>query len=327
MCQNTSVVTVHGREIPTWARKTTCRDIFLRCIGGRPSSLALKHSSANPNGTPRLALMDHSNGSNNNNKSNGENNNRTRFGDNPIIQRRSSSVSEGVWKNSLRQQQQEKLLPAIPNPAARQKLLSERRRRTRSAERRGVIRGRGIGNANGKGRGSNDDDDEEEEGDNDEEDDLFNSDSEDKSSEGKASSTVSNGGRLSRLRERRSQRRQQRRKEQLRQLARRNNLDPGLAEELTQTLISRNPRVGWRDIAGLEEAKSLLQEAVVLPLVMPDFFKGLRRPWKGVLLIGPPGTGKTMLAKALASECKTTFFSASSATLTSKYRGESEKMV
>ena len=103
--------------------------------------------------------------------------------------------------------------------------------------------------------------------------------------------------------------------------------DGELIEMVERDVMEKNPNVKFEDIAELEGAKNTLKEAVLLPLLMPDFFRGLRRPWKGVLLYGPPGTGKTLLAKALATQGKTTFFNVSPTTFASKWKGESEKLV
>jgi hypothetical protein len=103
--------------------------------------------------------------------------------------------------------------------------------------------------------------------------------------------------------------------------------DRELIEQLEREILDAAPNVHFREIAGLDTCKKLLQEAVVLPQICPTYFTGVREPWKGVLLFGPPGTGKTLLAKAVATECRTTFMSVSAATLGSKWRGESEKLV
>ncbi|GMH20791.1 hypothetical protein Nepgr_022633 [Nepenthes gracilis] len=100
-----------------------------------------------------------------------------------------------------------------------------------------------------------------------------------------------------------------------------------LAEGLCRDILRGNPDVKWESIKGLENAKPLLKEAVVMPIKYPKYFTGLLSPWKGILLFGPPGTGKTMLAKAVATECKTTFFNISASSVVSKWRGDSEKLV
>jgi len=85
--------------------------------------------------------------------------------------------------------------------------------------------------------------------------------------------------------------------------------------------------VSFDHIAALHVAKRVLQEAVLLPLLLPEFFTGLRQPWKGVLLFGPPGTGKTMLAKAVAAQGSCSFFNCMASSIVSKWRGDSEKLV
>ncbi|CAF4538582.1 unnamed protein product [Rotaria sp. Silwood2] len=91
--------------------------------------------------------------------------------------------------------------------------------------------------------------------------------------------------------------------------------------------IVTDPQVTFADVVGLEQAKNVLQEAVILPVKFPDLFQGIRNPWTGILLYGPPGTGKSYLVKALATECKNTFISVSSYNLLSKWFVESEKGV
>ncbi|XP_042230389.1 suppressor protein of bem1/bed5 double mutants-like isoform X2 [Homarus americanus] len=82
-----------------------------------------------------------------------------------------------------------------------------------------------------------------------------------------------------------------------------------------------------QDVAGLDEAKQIIKEAVIMPIQYPQLFQGGAKPWTRLLLYGPPGTGKTKLARTLASELRCPFYCVSSANLLSSWIGESEKLI
>lgn len=104
-------------------------------------------------------------------------------------------------------------------------------------------------------------------------------------------------------------------------------IEPKMIELIMNEIMDHGPQLSWDDIAGLEFAKKTIKEIVVWPMLRPDIFTGLRGPPKGLLLFGPPGTGKTLIGKCIASQSKSTFFSISASSLTSKWVGEGEKMV
>ncbi len=97
----------------------------------------------------------------------------------------------------------------------------------------------------------------------------------------------------------------------------------GLREVLVEV-----PEVRWGDVGGLDEVKQQLREAIEWPLKSPEVFEGMGiHPPKGILLYGPPGCGKTLLAKAVATESEANFIAVKGPEILSKWVGESEKAV
>ncbi|KAF6133938.1 hypothetical protein GIB67_040702 [Kingdonia uniflora] len=107
--------------------------------------------------------------------------------------------------------------------------------------------------------------------------------------------------------------------------------DAKLVEMINTVIVDRSPSIKWEDVGKklLEKAKQTLMEMIILPTKRRNLFTGLRRPPRALLLFGPPVNGKTMLAKAVASESESdaTFFNVFASSLTSKWVGEAEKLV
>ena len=96
-----------------------------------------------------------------------------------------------------------------------------------------------------------------------------------------------------------------------------------MVEVILSEILEKKEKIQWSSIAGLGFAKKIIHEMIVWPMLRPDIFTGLRAPPKAILLFGPPGTGKTMIGRAIASQASATFFSISASSLTSKWVGES----
>ena len=91
-------------------------------------------------------------------------------------------------------------------------------------------------------------------------------------------------------------------------------------------VFSEIPNVKWEDVGGLENIKQTLKEVIEWPLKYSSALSYVKlKPSKGVMLYGPPGCGKTLLAKAVATELGVNFISIKGPELLSRYIGESEK--
>lgn len=106
------------------------------------------------------------------------------------------------------------------------------------------------------------------------------------------------------------------------------NLDFESDADVDQFVIVEKPTVTWDEIGGLDKQKNELQEVIEMPLKKPDLFRNVGiQPPKGVLLHGPPGTGKTMMAKAVANSTDSTFIEIVGSELVQKFIGEGAKLV
>ena len=99
----------------------------------------------------------------------------------------------------------------------------------------------------------------------------------------------------------------------------------GESKPANELVITEKPKVNWEEVVGLDVAKKAVKEAIVYPVQRPDLFP-LGWP-RGILLFGPPGCGKTLLAAAVATEIDANFYSIDAASIMSKWLGEAEQNV
>jgi SpoVK/Ycf46/Vps4 family AAA+-type ATPase len=103
------------------------------------------------------------------------------------------------------------------------------------------------------------------------------------------------------------------------------NGNGSLGKPNEELVMNEKPKVNWGEVVGLDTAKKAVKEAIVYPVQRPDLFP-LGWP-RGILLFGPPGCGKTLLAAAVATEIDANFYSIDAASIMSKWLGEAEQNV
>ena len=107
-----------------------------------------------------------------------------------------------------------------------------------------------------------------------------------------------------------------------------NGRDDDISDKVKELILAEKPNINFKDIAGLEEVKECIKETIVYPFKNPEDYDYYDVPTGGgILLYGPPGCGKTMMAAAAASECDAVFISIKISDIKDKYVGESEKKI
>ncbi|XP_024142986.1 fidgetin [Oryzias melastigma] len=105
------------------------------------------------------------------------------------------------------------------------------------------------------------------------------------------------------------------------------NSDSNLVEMVTTEILQQGSAVDWSDIAGLDMAKAAIKEEILWPILRPDMFSGLATIPRSLLLFGPQGSGRSLLARCMASHLGAAFFRLNGSTLVTKWLGEGDKII